>query len=285
MKRLANWSAGLVLLLFAVNAADAQQPNSAAIDKEASSGSLSVIAPLPTGTSTILGGSIQDVDPVLDRFTLKITGEKPMRILFDGRTQVFLDGKRVSLRELHAAQHASVQTVLDDTSVFALSIHILSQLQQGDYRGEVASFNPGTGELAVVSGKGGEPVNLHVSSNTRFSRKGQTEFAAGSSSAADLQRGALVSIRFEPDGKGHGSAEEITFLATPGSRFEFAGNVIALDLHSGTMALLDPRDHQTYEIAVSPGTPGVQDLRSGQRVRVTAEYDGTHYRAQNVTVY
>ena len=121
---------------------------------------VSTMPPLPRGKSTILGGAIRDVDPVLDRFTLRIVGEKPIRILFDERTQVFLDGKKIPLRELRPSSHASVETTLDGTSVFAMSVHILSQLQPGAYRGEVVSYSPSTGDLELVSGQGGEPSDL-----------------------------------------------------------------------------------------------------------------------------
>src|SRR5215469_13878163 len=140
MKMLFNIGAALLLLFFVQNGADAQQKDVSAADPDFTAGSLSVIPDLPHGKSTILGGAIRDVDPVLDRFTLNIMGEKPMRILFDERTQLFLDGKKIPLRDLHAAQHASVQTTLDGTSVFAISVHILSQLQQGDYRGAVQFY-------------------------------------------------------------------------------------------------------------------------------------------------
>jgi len=252
----------------------------------ASSAAVASIPPLPQGRSTILGGSIRNVDPVLDRFTLNIVGEKPMRILFDERTQLFLDGKKMSLRDLHPAEHASVQTTLDGTSVFAISIHILSQLQEGDYTGEVASYNAGTGDLELVSGAGGDPIRVHVSSDTTFARKGQSGFTSAPASVADLERGSLVSIQFAPDGKGRGTATEITFLATPGAQFVFSGNAIALDTHTGIMVLLDPRNNQSYQIAFAPGTiSSLQDIHSGQRVRVTAEYNGTQYLAQSVTPY
>lgn len=251
-----------------------------------SSGAVSAIPPLPRGRSTILGGSIRSVDPVLDRFTLNIVGEKPMRIVFDERTQLFLDGKKLSLRDLRPAEHASVQTTLDGTSVFAISIHILSQLSQGDYTGEVESYNPGTGELELVSGAGGQPVRVRLTSDTTFARKGQETFASAPASIADLQRGSLVSIQFSPDGKGRGTVTGITFLATPGAQFIFSGNLVALDMHAGTMVLIDPRDNQRYQIAFSPGTlSSLQDLHSGQRVRVTARYNGTQYSAQNVIPY
>lgn len=247
---------------------------------------LTGIQPLPSGTSTILGGSIRDVDPVLDRFTLKIVGEKPMKILYDERTQVFVDGKRIPLNQLRSAEHASIQTTLDGTSVFAISVHILSQLQPGDYRGEVVSYDPASGNLDVVPGKGGDPIRLRVSSDTKFNRKGQGTFISNQSGPADLQRGALVSLQFDPDGKGRATATEITLLATPGSKFVFSGNLIALDMHAGNLMLLDPKTDQNYQIEFEPGVvQGIQNVHAGQRVRVSAEYDGNRYLAQDVTAY
>lgn len=247
---------------------------------------LSVIPPLPRGESTILGGAIRDVDPVLDRFTLRIVGEKPIRILFDERTQVFLDGKRIPLRALRPSQHASVQTTLDGASVFAISVHILTQQQEGAYRGEVLSYDPTTGNLNLVSGPGGHPILVKVSSETRFDRKGQRSFASEQTGPSDLRPGALISLQFEPDGSGRAYATQITFLATPGSQFVFGGNLIALDMHTGTMVVLDPKNDQTYQISFNPiGLPMIRKAHAGQRVRVSAEYDGTRYVARDVTLY
>src|SRR5437763_16473578 len=80
---------------------------------------------LPKGTSTILGGAIHAVDPVRDQLVLNVYGEKPMKILYDERTQVFRDGKEIPLRDLGPANHASVQTTLDGPHIFAISVHIL----------------------------------------------------------------------------------------------------------------------------------------------------------------
>jgi len=246
----------------------------------------SAIPALPRGKSTILGGAIRDVDPVLDRFTLGMFGEKPMKILFDERTQVFVDGKRISLRDLRPSEHASIQTILDGTSVFAISVHILSQAQRGDYRGEVLSYNQTTGDLELIGGQGGEPIRVTVSSDTKFSRKGQGSFSSTQSGPSDLQRGALVSIQFEPDGKGRGDATDITLLATPGSQFVFTGNLIALDMHAGSMVVVDPRDDQSYQIEFNSSTMSTfPNVHTGQRVRVAAEYDGSHYVAHDVAAY
>jgi hypothetical protein len=247
---------------------------------------VSAIPPLPSGKSTILGGAIHDIDPVLDRFTLRIVGEKPIRILFDERTQVFLDGKKIPLRDLRPSSHASVQTTLDGTSVFALSVHILSQLQQGAYRGEVMSYNPSTGDLELVGGHGGGSIRFRVSNDATFARKGQGSFVASQSGPSDLQKGTLVSIEFEPDGNGRGTITKVTVLATPGSQFVFSGNLTALDMHTGSMVLIDPTNNQSYQIEFnSSSLASMPDVRPGQRVRVAAEYDGTRYLAHNVTPY
>ena len=263
-----------------------QQASAAAPDLPPSAPlkSVTTIPPLPKGTSTILGGSIRDIDPVLDRFTLHIFGEKPMKILYDQRTQLFVDGKRISLNQLRPAEHAAVQTTLDGTSVFAISVHILSKLQQGDFSGQVASFDPTSGDLQVVGDRGGDAIRLHVSSDTTFERKGQGSTSTTAAGPGDLQPGSLVSLQFDPDGKGKGAVTRVTVLATPGSTFVFSGNLVALDTGAGTMTVLDPRDERTYQIQFNPGSlSSIENIHPGQPVRVTAEYDGTRYLAEKVT--
>ena len=109
------------------------------------------LPPLPQGKSTILGGEIYRVDPVMDEFQLKVYGEKPMKIFFDERTEVYRDGKRIPLHDLGPATHASVQTMLDGTIVFAASIHILSTQPEGEYEGRVLSYDAGTGVLNLTT--------------------------------------------------------------------------------------------------------------------------------------
>lgn len=290
MKRITEFALLGSVMLSVTGFAVGQATEIAGADKDASptsaSRSLLRMPALPSGTSTILGGSIRDVDPVLDRFTLGIVGEKPMKILFDERTQIFLDGKRIPLNQLRPSEHASVQTTLDGTSVFAISVHILSQLQQGEYQGEVVSYDPNTGDLELVSGRGGQPIRIRVTSDTKFDRTGQGSFASAQSGPADLQRGSLVSMQFNPDGKGRGSATRITLIAMPGAKFVFSGNLVALDLHAGSMMLLDPRDNHNYQIDFNPGSiSSIRNIQPGQRVRISAEYDGTRYLAQDVTAY
>src|ERR1700679_1762124 len=67
------------------------------------------LPPLPKGKTTILGGEIRNFDPVRDQFSLRIYGERPMRIWFDERTQVYRDGEKIPVRDLGPEDHASVE--------------------------------------------------------------------------------------------------------------------------------------------------------------------------------
>lgn len=275
---------GMALVSLAFANAQAGQFAAAANGSKpiASAAALPDIPPVPTGKSTIMGGAIRDLDPVRDQFTLHVYGIKPLKILFDARTQVYRDGKRIPLSDLGPAQHASVETTLADGRVFALSIHILSHLMEGDFQGQVVSYNPDTGELVLSSAQGGQPFRLLVAQSTTIRRQGQSAFASGPSGATDLVPGSLVSVKFDTD-RGKGTARDITVLATPGSTFLFAGTITALDEPSGNLVVLDPRYNMSYQIAFDPHAPSAASLRVGQHVRISADYDGRRYVATEVT--
>src|ERR1035437_1775166 len=64
------------------------------------SADLAALPPPPRGRSTVEGGTIRSVDPVRDQLTLNVYGTKPMKILFDERTQVYRDGVKTPLSDL-----------------------------------------------------------------------------------------------------------------------------------------------------------------------------------------
>ncbi len=234
----------------------------------------------PAGQSTVIGGAIRDVDPVRDQFTLKIFGARSMKILYDERTQLYRDGVKIPLRDLRADAHASVQTVLDGTNVFAVSIHILSQSPEGEVHGQVLNYNPATGILTVSDPLFREPVELLVPTETPVVGVGQA--AAGPS---DLHQGALVDIKFKPGNEGRGVSSQIEILAAPGSTFVFTGKVSFVDLHSGRLVLIDPRDDESYQVSFDPARfPASRELREGTNVTVTADFDGARYVARAITV-
>lgn len=247
-------------------------------------GDLPAVPPVPKGSTTIMGGAIRNLDPVRDQFSLNIYGQRPMKILFDERTQVFQDGIKIPLRDLRPEDHASVQTVLDGSNVFAVSIHVLSQLPEGECQGRVLNYNPGTEELDVSAAPFPEPVRLFVPADVSVAREGETAFTSRSSGRNDLVAGALISATFMPMPSGRDVASRITVLAIPGSSFIFVGNISYLDVPSGILDLVDPRDGKSYEIHFdSAHIPASGNVHLGENVVVKAYYGGSGYQASEIT--
>lgn len=299
MLRGAAWVGVSTLALMAAPALAAQS-SPAAAQTEKVSGSHSVtggssasgsdlpdLPPAPPAkASTIFGGAIRQIDPVRDQFMLHVYGQHPMKVLFDERTQVYRDGVKIPLHDLAPADHASVQTALDGTGIFAISIHILSSIPQGEYRGRVLYFDDSKGELRLDASPSPRPFTVRVPANCNIVRKGQSEFTSEGSGRYDLRRGALVDVTFAA-GKGVvGVATQIVVLAVPGASFVFTGNIADLDEGAGTLVIVDPRDDKSYRVSFVPSAiPGSQNLHVGQRVRMTANYDGVTYTATDITPY
>lgn len=273
------------LMLTAPGTASAQSSENSSTSGGAS-GTVSLLAP-PPGKSTVMGGAIQDVNPVLDQFTLHVFGGGSVKILFDARTQVYLDGTRIPLRDLQSAAHASVETVLDRTNnIFAISIHMLSEAPEGRCQGQVLSYDAGTGELTVSSNLSHQPVRVRVPAGTPISRTGQSRFTSGISGLSDLRKGTLVDVQFRPDNKGHGVASHISVLAIPGADFVFSGRVSFLDVPNGRLVIVDPQDNRSYQIFVDAGRiPLVRQLHEGDHVTVTASFTGNRYTATAIREY
>jgi hypothetical protein len=235
-------------------------------------------SPLPKGKSTIIGGTVTKLDLVRDELTVRVFGSKQtMRIFFDPRTRIFRDARPVAFNQLRNGDHVSVETRLDGTDVFAMSIHVFAGSTTGECKGQVLSYDSGKGELIVRDGLAPQPVKLQVSISG--AEKGP------SYSIADLKEGALVSAQFSTDDHGRHIARQLTIQAVRGATFSFSGSVTYLDLHSGVLVLTDPRDRKTYEISFDPHRASFgEQLREGSDVTVAALFDGSHYRATDVTV-
>src|SRR5579863_10316900 len=246
--------------------------------------SLDSLPPIPQGKTTILGGQIRNFDPVRDQFSLQIYGQRPMKVWFDERTQVYRDGKRLSIRDLGPEDHASVQTILDGENVFAVSIHVLSGMPEGECEGRILRFNSDKRELVVSSQMSPAPVTFMVPANANITRVGESEFTAGQGGSSDLVAGALISVSFQADIGRSNVAREIKVVAVPGAAFVFTGNISFLDMHAGTMVLVDPRDGKSYQIEFHSDLPLSESLHTEANVTVTATYDGTRYAANAITV-
>jgi hypothetical protein len=240
------------------------------------------LPPAPRGKTTILGGQIRNFDAVRDQFSLRIYGQRPMKVWFDERTQVYRDGKRIAVRDLGPEDHASVQTILDGENVFAVSIHILSGTPEGECEGRVLKFNPEKGELVVSSQMSPAPVTFMVPANVNITRVGEREFTAESGGSSDLVAGSLVSVSFGADAGRRNVAREIKVVAVPGAAFVFTGNISFLDVRTGNMVLIDPRDGKSYQIQFDTSLPAAASLHPDANVTVTATYDGSRYAANTI---
>ena len=261
------------------------QGGQAASTPESALGRSPGLPPLPSGRSTVVGGAIRGVDRVRDQFTLNVFGGRTLKVLFDARTQVYRDGLKGAPRDLRAGDHISVETVLEGTSVFARSIHLLSSLPEGECQGQVLNYDPVNRELTVRDVLSREPVKLRVPAGTVFARQGQAASASMDVGASELSRGTLVSVKFHSDNNGQGVVSQIAILATPGTAFVFVGNVVFLDLHSGLLALVDPRDQRRYEVFFdSARFPMSREIHEGADVTLTADFDGSRYVARAITI-
>jgi len=244
----------------------------------------SSLPPLPKGKSTVIGGAIRGVDRVRDQFTLDVFGGRSLKVLFDERTLIYRDGVKSSQRDLRSGDHVSVETVLDGTTVFARSIHMLSESPAGDCQGQVMSYDAADRVLTVRDALSRQPIKFRLPGGLAFVRQGQAASSAEPGNA-DLDAGTLVSVKFQSDNKGHGVASQVSILAAPGSAFVFVGNVASLDLHSGLLVVVDPRDDKRYDIFFdSARFPVSRDLREGTDVMVTADFDGARYVASAITI-
>ncbi len=241
---------------------------------------------VPSGKSTVIGGTIAAVDPISDRLTLRVYGSKPMKVFYDERTEIYRDGAKVNLRDLKPNLRASVETMLDGTTVFARSIHLLTQAPEGEARGQVVSFDAGTRQLTITEGLSRQSLRLSVPAEAHVMREGQAATnGATSATPSDLVKGALIRASFRSDTKGGGIADQIAILALPGSTLTFEGNLAHLDLHSKVLVVADGADDQSYKITFDPASfPIAKQLHEGQRVRVKAEFDGSGYQARDIAI-
>jgi hypothetical protein len=242
------------------------------------------LPPPPLGKATVLGGEILSVDPVRDEIRIRSFAQRSVTtIRFDERTRVYRDGKLLSLRQIAAGDHASVETVLDGTRVFALSIHMLSHSPEGELKGRIVEYNPVSRELTVNSNLFRDPIKLVLAADATVVRTGKAGLSSAQSESTDLARGTLVSVRFASAKDGRGVASHVGILASAGSVFVIAGNISALDMHSRSLILVDPQDQANYPVLFdSDRILTSHTLHLGDHLRVTASYDGDRYLASAI---
>lgn len=236
------------------------------------------VPPLPQGKVSLIGGTVQKVDRLRNRVTVKTFGDngKKMTVAFDERTHIYRDGVETTERGIRQGDRAYVDTMLDGARLFARNIRVVTNLQPTTAQGQVLAYDARSGRMTVRDELSTMPVTFRVTQQTQVS-------GGGGQGTIELVPGSLVSVRFSPEKGNRDVAREVSILVAPGNTITFAGKVRHLDLRSGTIAVESQTDNKTYELQFAPGV--VRDnVTVGSEVTVSAVFSGRGYRAQTVAV-
>src|ERR1043166_1176398 len=234
---------------------------------------------MPKGKATLVGGTISDMDRVRDQITVRPFGGHDMKILFDGRTQILLDGNKATSVDIKPGSKVYVDTVLDGTTIFAKNIRVVSKGAFGQSRGQIVDFDRSRSEMTLNDGLNPESFKVKIMPGTKVIADGRE------TSTNALRTGTLVAIEFSPAQDGAVSAQQISVLAQPGTTFTFIGKVMFLDLHKGMMSITDPRDKKSYDVYFNPSSVRINgDLQLDSEVTVGAAFDGNRYATSAIMV-
>lgn len=249
------------------------------LDRESNPGDpLLDVPPLPKGKATLVGGRVAKIDPIRDRITVEpFGGGQKMNVFFDERTRIYRDGTETTQAKIHKGDRIYIDTMPDGPRVFAKNIRVVTQPLPADASGQVLSYNQRNGAMTVHDQLSAQPVSFSVGPQTVVTKEDHT-----AASSTDVREGSLVAVKFSP-GTGHrGTAQQITILATPGTRFIFAGTVTHLDVHHGIIAVDNQTDQRTYDISFDPRYKLKDDITIGSHVQVTATFTGKGYKAETI---
>lgn len=236
------------------------------------------LPPVPKANATLIGGTLERIDMVRDRVTVRVFGGGKESFLFDPRTQVYRGGKAVTVADLHEGERIYLDTILDGSTVFARTIRLKAVHATGTSQGVVLKFRSNGGELVLRDALSPNPVDVRVNPSTRVMQGDRTVPISA------LVPGTLISIRFSSEGSAHNTATEISILAQPGTQYTFSGQVVHIDLRTGLLVLNSSTDHKTYEVYLPPSITPDEGLQPGVTVRAVTDFDGERYVVRNVTV-
>jgi hypothetical protein len=233
--------------------------------------------PLPHNRVSLVGGTVTDIDTILNRITILPYGSrKDMRFAFDLRSRIDQDGKSATARDIRTGERVYVDGMLDGSRLFAKSISIRSRSTGIGY-GQIVSYDARSQALTVRDQLSDAPIRFNLSPTTVIRNGTETR------SAADLVPGSLVSLEFGTQ-QGALAVREVSLIAKTGSTFLFVGNITFVDLARKLIAVYNQSDGKTYEIILSSVSSSViQDLHAGRQVVISAVFDGTQYVAQSIT--
>lgn len=232
---------------------------------------------MPKGKTALIGGTVQKIDPIRQRITLRVFGDnKKMMLGYDERSHIYRDGVESTYKAVQPGERVYVDSMLDGRELFARNIRVVTTLRPADARGQVMQYDARNGRMTIRDDLSSSPVTFRVTKQTQV--KG-----AGADSNIDLVPGSLVTVHFASDHSNRDVAQEVTVLAMPGALFTFQGVVRHLDVKDGIMAVENKTDNKTYELHFNPASTG-DELTVGSEVMVSAEFQGNRYLAKSIKV-
>jgi hypothetical protein len=234
------------------------------------------LAPLPQAKATMVGGTVDRVDRIRDKITVRIFGGGKESFLFDPRTQVYRGGQATTVADLHEGERVYLDTILDGANVFARTIRLTGPRASGTSQGMVVKFRGDRGELSVRDPLSPNPVEVRVNSSTKV-LQGDRTVPIGA-----LVPGSLVSVRFSSWQGARNTATEISILARPGAAYTISGQVVHIDLRTGLIVLNSFIDHKPYEVYLPPSINPDENLHPGATVTALTNFDGTRYVVRSI---
>lgn len=270
--------------------AEPEQPKTEILDSSATSSGVVTTdghdpvldpAPLPDGSTTLVGGVVTGVDHVRNRMSLRVFGGGHWKVGFDERTHIFRNGAETTQLAIKKGERIYMDTMLDKTNheIFARNIRLGVAAPPADADGQIVDLDTKHQTLTLRDQIDSVPVHFAVDQ--------QTKITHGSSPAsfAQIKPGSLVHVKFSPESPNRGLAREISIVAAPGSQFTFIGKVTFLDVHRGLLALQNAVDNKNYEIHFDAAKSDVKDqLAVGSGVRIVAIFEGTRYTAESINL-
>jgi hypothetical protein len=225
----------------------------------------------------MVGGTIDKLDLVRDKVTVRLFGGGKESFLFDPRTQVYRGGKAVTTADLREGERIYLDTILDGSDVFARTIRLTGARATGSSQGVVLKFRSNRGELTFRDALSPNPVEVRVNSSTKITQ-GDRVVPVGT-----LVPGSLISVSFSQGQGARNTATEISILAQPGTQYTFSGHVVHIDLRTGLLVLNSSTDRKTYEVYLPPSITPDENLQPGATVTVVTKFDGEHYVVHNIS--
>ncbi|HWG86828.1 MAG TPA: hypothetical protein VN679_03520, partial [Candidatus Acidoferrales bacterium] len=123
------------------------QPKTEILDSSATSGGLSSNGhdpildppPFPSGGTTLVGGTIRDVDRIRNRMVVNVFGGGRWKVSFDERTHIFRNGAETTQLALKKGERVYVDTMLDPTNhdILARNIRVGVATPPADASGQI----------------------------------------------------------------------------------------------------------------------------------------------------